>query len=91
MFTIPFLILGIFNFLKKDSRDLGCYCLIFMAITLSMAGISGIASPRIMLSAWPALLAFRKSFSKQWYVLLCFFFLIIGFWVLYQFEMTFFA
>ena len=34
MFTIPFLILGIFNFLKKDSRDLGCYCLIFMAITL---------------------------------------------------------
>ncbi|TFF91338.1 hypothetical protein EU545_04475 [Candidatus Thorarchaeota archaeon] len=89
MFTLPFLALAIY--LVKDDTELGLYGLVFMWFTLSMEGISGIASPRIMLSAWVALLAFRNRIDKGLYLVLCVMYLVAGIWVIYQFQRTFFA
>lgn len=89
MFTLPFLGLAIALF--RDDTELGVYGLVFMWFTLSMEGISGIASPRIMLCAWVALLAFRDRTDKSLYLAIYLLFLVVGVWVLYQFEMTFFA
>lgn len=89
MFTLPFL--GLTVFLFKDDAELGFYGVLFMWFTLSMEGISGIAAPRIMLSAWVALLAFRNRVDKGLYLVLCIMYLVVGVWVLYQFQLTFFA
>jgi hypothetical protein len=89
MFTIPFLILTLL--LLKDDAELGLYGILFMWITLSMEGISGIASPRIMLSAWVAFLAFKGRMSSALYMVLSVMFFFVGIWVMYQFQLTFFA
>lgn len=89
MFTIPFLVLTLM--LLKDDAELGLYGILFMWITLSMEGISGIASPRIMLSAWVALLAFKGRMSSALYIVMSVMFFFVGIWVMYQFQLTFFA
>lgn len=89
MFTIPFFMLTLI--LVKDDAELGFYGILFMWITLSMEGISGIASPRIMLSAWVALLAFKGRISSAIYILMSVMFFFVGLWVVYQFQLTFFA
>jgi hypothetical protein len=89
MFTIPFLILALI--LLKDDAELGLYAVLFMWITLSMEGISGIASPRIMLSAWVAFFAFKGRMSSALYIVLSVMFFFVGVWVMYQFQLTFFA
>jgi len=89
MFTIPFLILALI--LLKDDAELGLYGVLFMWITLSMEGISGIASPRIMLSAWVAFFAFKGRMSSALYIVLSVMFFFVGVWVMYQFQLTFFA
>ena len=88
-FTIPFLMLAIS--VARDDRELGMYGIVFMWLTLSMEGISGIAGPRIMLSAWVALLAFKHKSDKGFLFALASLFVIVGIWVLYQFETSFFA
>jgi hypothetical protein len=89
MFTIPFLVLTLI--LLKDDAELGLYGILFMWITLSMEGISGIASPRIMLSAWVALIAFKGRMSSALYIVVSVMFFFVGIWVMYQFQLTFFA
>lgn len=89
MFTIPFFFLTLVLF--KDDIELGIYGVLFMWITLSMEGISGIASPRIMLSAWVAFLAFKGRISSALYVVMSIMFFFVGLWVMYQFQLTFFA
>jgi hypothetical protein len=89
MFTLPFL--GLTIALFRYDAELGLYGALFMWMTLSMQGISGVASPRIMLSAWVALLAFKDRTDKSIYLSLALMFLVVSVWVLYQFERTFFA
>ncbi|MHA3962573.1 MAG: mannosyltransferase family protein [Candidatus Thorarchaeota archaeon SMTZ1-45] len=89
MFTIPFFFLTLL--LLKDNVELGIYGVLFMWITLSMEGISGIASPRIMLSAWVAFLAFKSRISSGIYIVISVMFFFVGLWVMYQFQLTFFA
>jgi len=89
IFTIPFLTLTLLLF--KDDAELGLYGLLFMWFTLSMEGISGIASPRIMLSAWVAFLALKNRVSKGILLVMAVMFFLIGIWVMYQFQLTFFA
>jgi hypothetical protein len=89
MFTIPYLVLTLI--LLKDDAELGLYGVLFMWITLSMEGISGIASPRIMLSAWVALLALKGRMSSALYIVMSVMFFFVGIWVMYQFQLTFFA
>ncbi len=89
MFTIPFFFLALTLF--KDDVELGIYGVLFMWITLSMEGISGIASPRIMLSAWVAILAFKGRMSSAIYIVMSIMFFFVGVWVMYQFQLTFFA
>ena len=89
MFTAPFLVLTLL--LLKDDVELGLYGVLFMWFTLSMEGISGIASPRIMLSAWVAMLAFKDRISKGMIIVLSVLFFFFGLWVMHQFQLTFFA
>ncbi|MFW9834485.1 MAG: mannosyltransferase family protein [Candidatus Thorarchaeota archaeon] len=89
MFTIPFFALTLVLF--KDDAELGLYGLLFMWVTMSMEGISGIASPRIMLSAWVAVLAFKGRISAAICIVLSVMFFFVGLWVVYQFQLTFFA
>jgi hypothetical protein len=89
MFTIPFFALTLI--LLKDDAELGLYGILFMWVTLSMEGISGIASPRIMLSAWVAFLALKGRVSSAVYLVFSVMFFIVGLWVVYQFQLTFFA
>ena len=89
MFTIPFFVLTLV--LLKDDAELGFYGILFMWVTLSMEGISGIASPRIMLSAWVAFLAFKGRISSAMCVVMSVLFFFVGLWVVYQFQLTFFA
>lgn len=89
MFTMPFLALTLI--LLKDDVELGIYGILFMWFTLSMEGISGIASPRIMLSAWVAFLALKNRMSSALYIVLAVMFFFTGVWVMYEFQLTFFA
>ncbi|MFX1605162.1 MAG: mannosyltransferase family protein [Promethearchaeota archaeon] len=89
MFTIPFLVLTLL--LLKDDVELGFYGVLFMWFTLSMEGISGIASPRIMLSAWVAMLAFKDRISSALTIVMSVMFFLLGLWVMHQFQLTFFA
>ena len=89
MFTIPFFILTLILF--RDDLELGFYGLVFMWFTLSMEGISGVASPRIMLSAWVAFFALKGRMSSALYIVLAVMFFFVGIWVMYQFQLTFFA
>ena len=89
MFTIPFFILTLLLF--RDDAELGLYGVLFMWVVLSMEGISGIASPRIMLSAWVGFLAFKGRMSHSLYVIMSVMFFFVGIWVMYQFQLTFFA
>ena len=89
MFTIPFFLLTLV--LLRDDVELGLYGVLFMWIVLSMEGISGIASPRTMLSAWVAFLAFKGRVSRSMYVVMSVMFFFVGLWVMYQFQLTFFA
>ncbi len=89
MFTVPFFVLALL--LLKDDAELGLYGILFMWFTLSMEGISGIASPRIMLSAWVAFLAFKGRMSSALYIVMSVMFFFVGIWVMYQFQLTFFA
>lgn len=89
MFTIPFFVLTLF--LLKDDVELGIYGVLFMWITLSMEGISGIASPRIMLSSWVTFLALKGRISSAIYIVMSVMFFFVGIWVMYQFQLTFFA
>ncbi len=89
MFTIPFFVLTLI--LVKDDAEIGLYGILFMWITLSMEGISGIASPRVMLSAWVALIALKGRLSSALYIVLSVMFFFVGIWVMYQFQLTFFA
>ncbi|MBY8997055.1 MAG: glycosyltransferase family 39 protein [Candidatus Thorarchaeota archaeon] len=89
MFTIPYLVLTLI--LLKDDAELGLYGVLFMWITLSMEGISGLASPRIMLSAWVAFLALKGRMSSALYIVMAVMFFFVGIWVMYQFQLTFFA
>jgi len=89
MFTIPFLVLTLLLF--KDDVELGLYGALFMWFTLSMEGISGVASPRIMLSAWVAMLAFKDRISLGLIIVMSVMFFFFGLWVMHQFQLTFFA
>jgi hypothetical protein len=89
IFTIPFLFLTLLLF--KDDIELGYYGILFMWFTLSMEGISGVASPRIMLSAWVAMLAFKDRVTSAIFIVMSIMFFIVGIWVMYQFQLTFFA
>ncbi len=89
MFTIPYLVLTLI--LLKDDAELGLYGVLFMWVTLSMEGMSGVASPRIMLSAWVALLALKGRMSSALYIVMSVMFFFVGIWVMYQFQTTFFA
>ncbi len=89
MFTIPFFVLTLLLF--KDDMELGFYGVLFMWFTLSMEGISGIASPRIMLSAWVAMLAFKDRISSAMIIVMSLMFFFFGLWVMHQFQLTFFA
>jgi len=89
MFTIPFFVLALI--LVKDDAEIGLYGILFMWITLSMEGISGIASPRIMLSAWVVFLALKGRVSSALYIVMSVMFFFVGIWVMYQFQLTFFA
>jgi hypothetical protein len=89
IFTAPFFMLALI--LLKDDAELGLYGVLFMWIVLSMEGISGIASPRIMLSAWVAFLAFKGRMSSAMYIVMSVMFFFVGIWVMYQFQLTFFA
>ena len=89
MFTIPFFALTLL--LLRGDAELGLYGVLFMWIVLSMEGISGIASPRIMLSAWVGILAFKGRASRSLYVVMSVMFFFVGVWVMYQFQLTFFA
>ena len=89
MFTIPFLVLTLS--LLRDDEFLAIYGIFFMWVTLSMEGISGIAAPRIMLSAWVAFLALRNRIDRTLALVLASLFLVLSVWVLYQFETRFFA
>lgn len=89
MFTIPFFVLTLF--LLKENVELGIYGVLFMWITLSMEGISGIASPRIMLSSWVTFLALKGRISSAIYIVISVMFFFVGIWVMYQFQLTFFA
>ena len=89
MFTIPFFLLTLV--LLRDDVELGLYGVLFMWIVLSMEGISGIASPRTMLSAWVGLLAFKGRMSRSMYIVMSVMFFFVGLWVMYQFQLTFFA
>lgn len=86
---MPFLFLTFI--LLKDDVELGYYGVLFMWFTLSMEGISGIASPRIMLSAWVAMLAFKNRISSALIIVLSVMFFFVGIWVMYQYQTTFFA
>ena len=89
MFTIPFLVLTLI--LLKVHAELGLYGVLFMWVTLSMEGMSGVASPRIMLSAWVALLALKGRMSSALYIVMSVMFFFVGIWVMYQFQLSFFA
>lgn len=89
LFTIPFFILIILNF--KDEKELGLYGIIFMGITISMSGITALASPRIMLGAWVGIFGFKKRIQPGIYFVLIFFFIISGCWLMYKYQTSFFA
>lgn len=89
IFTIPFTILILS--LLKDKKELGFYGIVLMWLTMSMVGISGIASPRIMLSSWVAFLAFGKNASYSMYIVMIGLSIVSGLWVMFHFLTGFFA
>lgn len=99
IFTIPFFVLTLSLLKTKTASpeenqmnaELGLYGLAYMLITLSTAGISAVASPRIMLSSWVTLLALHREMSKTAMIVLAFLFFVVGLWVAFRFETTFFA
>ena len=89
IFTIPFLVLSFI--LYKDDKDLGLYGTIMMIMTLSMVGVSSIASPRVMLASWVSILAFNKRISKLMYFVLSILFFFGSLWVMLKFQTIFFS
>ncbi len=88
-FTIPFAVLVLMLF-RKDVR-LWLYGVAMMWVTMSMVGISGIASPRIMLSSWVAFLSLDGHRQYHLCLTLIPLFLVVGLWVMYRFLTLFFA
>ncbi len=89
VFTLPFSVLVLSLFRK--SKDLWVYGGVMMWITMSTVGISGIASPRIMLSAWVAFLRFDERIPYYLYILFIPLFIVTGLWVMTRFLTGFFA
>lgn len=89
VFTIPFLVLTLSLF--KEDRELCAYGIAMMWFTLSMVGISGIASPRIMLSSWVTLLAFGNDTPRHIYAVAISLCMVAGLWVMFAFLTSFFA
>ncbi len=89
IFTIPFFLLTLL--LLREDIELFVYGFLFMYITLSMEGISSVASPRIMLASWVSLMALKKHASKEMTAVLAALFFFVGLWVVFKFQTGFFA
>ncbi len=89
-FTIPMLLMVV-ALAPRRRGALLLYGLVAMYFTLSMAGISAVASPRIALTSWVALLTFDERTPWWLYPMLFALFVVVGLWVMQKFLTSFFA